>query len=153
MTALLERAIAAHGGREAWSGGAGFAVELRVGGAAWPLRLRRAPGLLRARVSTQAPEAEFLDFPTAGLRGMFEPGMVRIEDAFAHRVAERHDPRAAFRTLRHKLRWDDCDLARARLRHELLREYGDAGSGVCRDRSLVSVLQCDARVAGSLPHG
>lgn len=109
MTALLERVIEAHGGRDAWHGRAGFEVALDVGGAAWPMRMRRAPGRLRGRVRTAEPAVELVDFPEQGMVGIFEPDRVRIE-AGAKVVADRHDPRAAFKRVRQHVRWDDLDF-------------------------------------------
>ena len=110
MNGLLERVIQAHGGRDAWHGRSAFEVDLRVGGAAWPMRMRRAPGLLRARVRTAEPWTEVLDFPRAGTRGVFEPDRVRIERADGSVICERAHPRTAFPGVRRRLRWDDLDL-------------------------------------------
>lgn len=106
---LLERAIAAHGGREAWHGRAGFEQELDGGGALWPLRLRRAPGRVRASFRTERPWTELSDYPRPGLRGVFDGSGVRIEDAGGVVVAERTEARAAFGRLRQHVRWDDLD--------------------------------------------
>jgi hypothetical protein len=110
MTVLLERAIAAHGGRHAWHGREHVEVEVEVGGAAWPLRLRRRPGLLRARVRTADPWTEFRGFPRSSQRGVFEPGRVRIEDDERRVIAERGEPRASFARISRKVRWDDLDF-------------------------------------------
>jgi hypothetical protein len=109
VSELLERAIEAHGGRDAWHGRTGFEIELNVGGAAWPLRLRRAPGRLLGRVRTAEPWTEFVDFPAPGSRGVFEGDNVRIE-ADGRVTDVRHDPRAAFKRLRQHFRWDDLDF-------------------------------------------
>jgi hypothetical protein len=107
---LLERAIEAHGGWDVWHRRSSFEVELEAGGVAWPLRLRRRPGLLRGRVRTAEPWTTVSGFPRAGLRGVFEPERVRIEDEDGRVVAERRDPRAAFPGIRRRLRWDDLDF-------------------------------------------
>ena len=106
---LLEQTIAAHGGREAWHGRAGFEMELDGGGALWPLRLRRAPGRVRASFRTDRPWTELSGYPRPGLRGVFDGAGVRIEDEAGAVVAERADARAAFRRLRQHVRWDDLD--------------------------------------------
>lgn len=105
MSELLERTIEAHGGRDAWHCRAGFELEADVGGLAWPLRMRRAPKAFRARLRTDAPWVEVVDFGAPGRRGVFEPGRVWIEGE-----SERRDPRASFRRLSRRVRWDDLDL-------------------------------------------
>ena len=110
MSALLERAIDAHGGRDAWRGRNGFEIRLQVGGVAWPMRMRRAPGQLHARVRTREVATELVDFPRAGWRGVFEPDRVWIESADGREVAARCDPRAGFPGLRRRFRWDDLDF-------------------------------------------
>ena len=105
MSALLERTIEAHGGREAWHGREAFEIEATVGGLAWPLRMRRAPGRFRGRVRTAEPWMEIFDLGSAGRRGVFEPERVSIDGA-----GERRDPRRSFSRPTRRLRWDDFDL-------------------------------------------
>ena len=102
---LLEKAIEAHGGRDAWHGREQFELEASVGGLAWPLRTRRRPGFFRGRVRTAEPSMEVLDYPRPGQRGVFEPDRVWIDGG-----AERRDPRASFRRFSRQLHWDDLDL-------------------------------------------
>lgn len=102
---LLERAIEAHGGRDAWHGREAFELEATVGGLAWPMRTRRAPGFFRGRVRTAEPWMEVLDYPKPGQRGVFEPGRVFVEGG-----GERENPREGFRHFRRQLHWDDLDL-------------------------------------------
>ena len=65
-------------------------------------------------VTVAEPRTVYTPFAGAGRRGLFESGRVRIEDvASGDVVAERADPRAAFRGragLRRALWWDDLDL-------------------------------------------
>lgn len=109
MTPLLERAIEAHGGRAAWHEREAFEIALDGGGAAWPMRLRRRPGRVNARIHTAAPRTELVGYPREGSRGVFEPDRVWIE-ADGSTVAERRDPRASFSRARTKVRWDDLDF-------------------------------------------
>jgi len=110
---LVEEAVAAHGGWERWRGASELTARVRSGGFLLATRCRR--GALRdyvVRVSTTEPRATFEPYPTAGRpgRGTFETDRVRIERPDGS-VAERRDPRAAFRrSLRRNLRWDDLDL-------------------------------------------
>jgi hypothetical protein len=111
MSTLLEEAIAAHGGRERWSQAEAVRVRQRGGGLAFRLKGRLGrPGSIDGRVSTRELRTELRDYPHPGFRGLVEPdGAVRIEAADGRVVAERADPRPAFRDRRHRVRWDDLD--------------------------------------------
>ena len=102
---LLEATIEAHGGREAWAGREAFEIEAVVGGIAWPMRTRRAPGRFRGRVRTAEPWMEVFDYPGEGQRGVFELDRVFVEGG-----EERRNARAAFKRLRRQMHWDDLDL-------------------------------------------
>src|SRR5687768_8080887 len=99
---LLEQAIEAHGGRDAWHSREAFELEASVGGIAWALRTRPRPGRFRARLLTAEQRMEILDY---GLKGVFEPDLVRIDDG-----RERRNPRESFGRLSRRLHWDDLDL-------------------------------------------
>jgi hypothetical protein len=109
---LLARAIAAHGGAERWAQIGTLHAHLRSGGAAYAMRLRRAPLDLRLRIDTREPRTAIEDYPRPGLRGVFTPERVWIEDASSGSVLdERDDPRHAFRAVsKRAVRWDDLDL-------------------------------------------
>jgi hypothetical protein len=115
-TDLLEKAIEAHGGLALWEsvgevrakvsgGGFGFAAKFPAS----PAEPRRA---LRgeARVSTATPRTILAPYPGPGRRGLFEADLVRIESEDGPVLAERRNPRTAFRDLRHNLWWDHLDL-------------------------------------------
>jgi hypothetical protein len=108
---LLDEAIEAHGGRERWSQAAAVRVRQRAGGLAFVLKGRRGrPEAIDGRVSTTELRTELRDYPLPGFRGLVEPdGAVRIEAGDGRVVAERADPRPAFRDRRHQVRWDDLD--------------------------------------------
>jgi hypothetical protein len=108
--AVLERAIAAHGGVELFEATERMAADLHVGGLAPALRFQRgALADYTGDVSTREPHAVLSPFPGEGKRGVFERDRVRIESVEGEVLAERSDPRAAFRG-RRNLWWDDLDL-------------------------------------------
>jgi hypothetical protein len=107
---LLAAALDAHGGAGRWAAVEEIAVSVRSGGFALVSKGRgRDVREFRARVSAHRPRTVVEDFGAPGLRGVFEPGRVRIEDADGAVVAERRDPRAAFGG-RRNLWWDRLDL-------------------------------------------
>jgi hypothetical protein len=103
MSALLERAIAAHGGRECWERLQAIDVTADVGGPAFALKgrgLRRRR--LHARVRAHEPHVTFHGFGTPRRTGTFDHGAVTLGDA--GRAAG--EARASARSHR---RWDDLD--------------------------------------------
>ena len=75
------------------------------------MKWRPAMKHVRVRASTVEPQFSFFDFPKPGQTGeLVGPDHVRILDADGNVVAERSDPRAAFRGLRRQVYWDDLDL-------------------------------------------
>ena len=108
---LLEEAIAAHGGAERFDAAGAVRVRQRAGGLAFVLKGRRnRPATIDGLVSTRELRTELRDYPRPGLRGLVEPdGAVRIEDTAGRVLAQRAQPRPAFRDRRHIVRWDDLD--------------------------------------------
>jgi hypothetical protein len=108
--ALLERAIAAHGGMERFERTDRLAADLHVGGLALPLRFQRGTlSSYTGEVSTGEPHAVLTPYPGTGRRGVFERDRVRIESLDGEVLSERSNPRAAFGG-RRNLWWDDLDL-------------------------------------------
>jgi hypothetical protein len=108
---LLQQAIEAHGGAERFRSAAEIVARLRVGGAAFTMRFKRgALTGFEGRVSTTEPRAVLSPYPQPGQRGVLERDTVRIETDSGDVVAERSNPRAAFRHFRRKIWWDDLDL-------------------------------------------
>ena len=110
-SALLDRAIEAHGGLDRWRS----ISEIRLKVAAGGLAMRSKGALRRVRlldivVSTQDVRTVFEEWPKAGRRGVFERESVRIESHDGEVLMERTDPRPYFRKPRRLLRWDDLDL-------------------------------------------
>jgi hypothetical protein len=112
--ALLERAIARHGGWAAWLGAGGVSLRLvHLSGLVPALKGPRRGGIFalpaRATVWPRRAEAVFHDYPAAGGRGVFAAGKTRLEDAAGARFDGRDDPRATFRGLRKLRRWSALD--------------------------------------------
>ena len=63
-----------------------------------------------ARVSTATARTIVAPYPGLGRRGLFEADLVRIESKDGQVLAERRNPRTAFRDFRHNLWWDPLDL-------------------------------------------
>ena len=112
MAGLLDEAIQAHGGLEAFEAKRELHARIRSGGFA--LRSKRGrPGALAdyaATIDTREPRMVFHGYPRTGRRGVFERDRVRIEDDQGEVLTERSDPRSAIRSLRRNLWWDQLDL-------------------------------------------
>jgi hypothetical protein len=108
---ILEKVIQAQGGAEKWRGAE--AVEAIISARGFLFTAKRRPVLNRVRVRAfvHEPRFVFYDFPQAGqtaeLCGAAE---VKITGADQQISAFRAQPRAAFRSLRRQLYWDDLDF-------------------------------------------
>lgn len=110
-SAILDRAIEAHGGLDRWRSISEVWFRVAAGGLAPASKGKaRKVRLLEVLVSTTEVRTVFADFPKPGLRGVFQRDRVRIESADGEVVSERSDPRPAFRKPRRILWWDDLDL-------------------------------------------
>jgi hypothetical protein len=108
---LLDRAIEAHGGLARFQATREVVLRIRSGGFAFVMRRQRATlPEFEARVPTGEPGLVISPYPEPGKRGQFEPNRVWIESEDGTLIAERENPRAAFRGPRRQLRWDDLDL-------------------------------------------
>jgi len=111
LNEALREIVRAHGGAELWGGLQ--AVEAVISARGFLFTAKRRPPLVRVRMraSTREPHFTLFDYPlpgqTAELVGAQE---VRITDAAGGIVAQRLNPRAAFRGLRRLVRWDDLDF-------------------------------------------
>jgi hypothetical protein len=110
VAGLLERAIAAHGGADLFARVERFDVHLRTGGLAYSMPMHTPPGEYRFEVAAHEPRNTIVDWPAPGLRGVFTPNQVRIEDADGTVVSSRNDPRGGPRPLKRRVRWDDLDF-------------------------------------------
>ena len=108
---IVHESVEAHGGLDYWNSLEALEAEISAGG--FLFTAKRWPVLrhVRMRASTREPRFLFLDFPkpgqTAELIGNTE---VRILDPEGKIIAQRKNPRAAFRGLRHWFSWDDLDF-------------------------------------------
>lgn len=108
--ALLEEAIEAHGGMGRWQGVREIVARARSGGFALASRFKpRAFRAYEVRVSTVEPRAVISPYPGPGRRGVFEGARVKIESDAGAVLAERVNPREAFRRLRRQIWWDHLD--------------------------------------------
>jgi hypothetical protein len=108
---LLDRAIEAHGGIDRYRSASEISVRVQSTGWAFIIRFQRGTlADFTGRVSTAEPRAVLSPYPESGRRGIFERDAVRIESDSGEVLAERRNPRAAFRGLRHAIWWDHLDL-------------------------------------------
>jgi hypothetical protein len=111
VPALIDAAIAAHGGRQRWQQVSSIETTISANGFLFTAKQR--PPLRRVRMSAWAREPRFAlhDHPQPGqtseLRGEDE---VRIQAADGTLLAHRARPRQAFAGLGHVWRWDALDL-------------------------------------------
>lgn len=110
-THILHEVIEAHGGMAYWNSLAALEAEISVSGFLFTAKRRPVLRHVRMRAYTNGPRFAFLDFPkpgqTAELLGTDE---VRIIDSKGTVVAQRKDPRLAFRKFRRQFFWDDLDF-------------------------------------------
>jgi hypothetical protein len=116
---LLDRVLAAHGGRSEWESAREVTARLRSGGLA--LTTKRAGAAFRAyeaRISMDVPRVVIAPYPGSaragaapepGFRGVFEGDRVRIETEAGEIVAAREDMRRRFPGVRRRLWWDPLD--------------------------------------------
>lgn len=94
MTALLDLALAAHGGLNRWQDLTQLRVECSVGGTTWP-----SDGVLAhtvATVDTQIQRTCYEPFGEPGHRWLYIPGHVEIADDDGTVLAAHDDPRGLF---------------------------------------------------------
>jgi len=108
---IVREAIEAHGGMDYWNSIGALEVEISASGFLFTAKRRPVLRRVRMRAATSEPRFTFLDFPkpgqTAELIGNDE---VRILDSAGTVVAQRKNPRAAFRGIRRQFIWDDLDF-------------------------------------------
>ncbi|AKN16554.1 hypothetical protein MHAE_10763 [Mycobacterium haemophilum DSM 44634] len=113
MSKLLDQVMEAHGGLDRWQRARAIHARVRTGGL---LVRTRVPGNrfsdYRITVDVQQPRTVIDPFPYDGQRGVFERGMVRIENREGDVISSRTRPRLAFfgrSGLRRNIRWDAMD--------------------------------------------
>ncbi len=107
---LLNKAMEAHGGLNRWKTIKEIVAHIRSGGAAIPLRFKfGAFKSYEARISATEPRITFSPFAGKRNRGVFSRDTVRIESGTGQILAERTNAKAAFKSPRHKIYWDNLD--------------------------------------------
>jgi hypothetical protein len=112
MSDLKEFVIAAHGGLDRWNQLSDVRAHLVVGGQLWPLK--KQDGIINdtmVRVELHRQFASHYAFANYGLRTSFTADCVAIETTIGQLVAQRSDPRAAFRGHVQETPWDWLHLA------------------------------------------
>jgi hypothetical protein len=100
----------AHGGFSAWHSAAAVRAIMSTGGALFLMRTTRdAFRQTEVLVNLHLPRVELRNFPRKGQTGFFSPERVWIRDRSGERIAERTNPRAAFRGVWKQLHWDHLD--------------------------------------------
>lgn len=110
--ALLERAIARHGGWQGWEALHSLRLEMRaLSGLVPSLKgaYRTFPRPSCADVFPHEYRAVFHDFPNRGRRGVFTAGAVELFDEGGALVQSSLDHRRSFRGLRKWRRWSPAD--------------------------------------------
>lgn len=108
---ILAKVIEAHGGGRRWQDLA--AVEALISARGFLFTAKRRPVLHRVRVRalTREPRFIFYDFPRAGQTAEIDGDKeAKITGPDNRIVSSRLQPRAAFRSLRRQLYWDDLDF-------------------------------------------
>jgi hypothetical protein len=110
--ALLERAVARHGGWAAWQALRCVTVELRALSGMVPVIKGVGPTFpapARIDVFPQEYRAVFHHYPSAGRRGVFSAGAVQIVDTGGAVVTSSPDHRRSLRGLSKWRRWSPAD--------------------------------------------
>ncbi|MBS3907233.1 MAG: hypothetical protein KGZ49_09380 [Syntrophaceae bacterium] len=108
---IVHESVEAHGGLDYWNSLEALEAEISASGFLFTAKRRPVLRHVRMRAAAHEPRFSFFDFPkpgqTAELIGNTE---VRILDHEGKIIAQRENPRAAFRGLRRFFSWDDLDF-------------------------------------------
>ncbi len=108
---ILDDIIEAHGGALYWNSIGSLHAEISASGFLFTAKRQRVLNHVRIQASVREPLFRFLDFPqpgqTAHLIGSSE---VRITDISGTIVAQRLNPREAFKEIRRQFYWDVLDF-------------------------------------------
>src|SRR4051812_6789713 len=110
-TALLELALAGHGGLERFARASEVAVDMH--GAGLVVRAKRfgwVPGDVRVTIATDRQRTVVSPYPQRGRRGVFEGDTVRVEAEDGTVLAERANPRPRLSSPRGLAYWDNLDF-------------------------------------------
>jgi len=107
----VHEAVEAHGGMDYWNSIEALDVEVSARGFLFTAKRRPVLRRVRMRAATREPRFSFFDFPKPGQTAeLIGNDKVRILDSEGKIVAQRENPRAAFRGLRRQFIWDDLDF-------------------------------------------
>lgn len=107
----VHEAVEAHGGMDYWNSIEALDVEVSASGFLFTAKRRPVLRRVRMRAATREPRFSFFDFPKPGQTAeLIGNDKVRILDSEGKIVAQRENPRAAFRGLRRQFIWDDLDF-------------------------------------------
>jgi hypothetical protein len=107
----VHEAIEAHGGMEYWNSLGALEAEISARGFLFTAKRRPVLNRVRMRASTREPRFAFLDFPKPGQTSeLIGNSEVRIVDSEGKVLAQREEPRRAFRGMRRQFFWDDLDF-------------------------------------------
>src|SRR3712207_6651220 len=110
-TALLDLALAGHGGLERFARDEEIAVDMYGGGLVLlAKRFGWVPGDVRVTIATDRQRTVVAPYPRRGRRGVFEGDSVRIESEDGAVLAERADPRPRLSSVRGLAYWDALDF-------------------------------------------
>jgi hypothetical protein len=107
----LSEMFQGHGEVETWKGLEAIEAELTVGGFLFTTKHLKPLNHTRVRASTKEPRFTFYDFPKPGQRGeFFGDREVSIMEGQHTVLANRVNPRSAFKGLRRVFKWDLLDF-------------------------------------------
>ena len=110
-TKIMQEVIAAHGGMDHWNGLEALDAEISASGFLFTAKRRPALRRVRMRADTCEPRFAFFNYPQAGqMAELIGNREVRITDEHGRIIAQRENPRSAFRGIRRQFFWDDLDF-------------------------------------------
>jgi len=108
---ILHEAIEAHGGMDYWNSLEALDAEMSVSGFLFTAKQRPVLRRVRMQALTTEPRFTFFDFPKPGQTSeLIGNEEVCILDSDGTIIAQRKNPRAAFRSIRRQFFWDDLDF-------------------------------------------
>ena len=106
-TGLLDLALEAHGGSEQWSRAKTVRARLHMVGPTWTaLGQEKTFAGVDVAVEVHEQRTVFTGFTGPGMRGVYTPDRVAIEDEGGAVLQERHAPRETYPVRGHDARWD-----------------------------------------------
>lgn len=111
MSDLLDMAIAAHGGWEAWRRLRKLTAQLSIGGSMWQVKgWPDAFAQVEVSIDPHRQHTEFVPFLQPGRRGVYEPDATATVAGSGEIIERRERPRQAFEGHALATRWDSQNL-------------------------------------------